>query len=178
MNSSYNEKKDRLNIRFQWIDWVLLFLMVVAVISGGLYVWNRRSAAIPNEEIRYTLCISGAENRFLGADGWEIQFPIGSRVTTANAAATLGRVIDVDTRPTLVATVSKGKIIWIESDISDDVFLTVDAKAKIREGDGIRVSDIRIAAGEKGDYRIGTVYVSGATVISVARKEQYETQEP
>ena len=177
MKSIHTSKKEGLNFRFQWIDWVLLILLTGAVCLGGLYVWNRRQAAIPITEIEYTLCISRVSNRFLGADGWGERFPIGATVTTANGTATLGKVLAVEARPTLVESISKGKITWIESESSDDLFLTVAAKAKIKDGDGIRVSDIRIAAGEKGSFRIGKFYVGDASVISVVRKEQNETKE-
>ena len=48
-----------------------------------------------------------------------------------------------------------------------DLRVTVAAFAKKREGDGWRTGDVRIAAGMRGDFRVGAYLAERATLLSV-----------
>ena len=51
-----------------------------------------------------------------------------------------------------------------------DLEITVKMSGHQREGQGIRVKDIRIAAGGKGNFRFGSYFASGVEILSVEVK--------
>lgn len=156
-----------------WVDWALL-LLVFAIIGVGVWYWNEhRRAAEPTVEIEYVLRISGVNEQFAAENGgWERLIPSGSEVTTANATATLGRVVAVTRHDHREASLRGREIVFVACDGVCDLEITVVGVGVAHKGDGIRVHDIRIAAGSKGDFRIGAFYASDSAIVSVIRREE------
>jgi len=169
MKTERKRKKGAVRLRLSWVDWVLLLLALSVFCLAGYLILQRRDAALPTETVQYTLCVSGVRKQFLDEPGWEALFPVGMAVTSANATADLGRIIAVEKRPTRVCSVLNAKLIWADALDREDLFITVKGRGVCKSGDGIRLSDIRIAAGERGSFRIGNYYAEQATVISVIR---------
>jgi hypothetical protein len=154
-----------------WVDWALI-LLALAAIGGGIWLWRARSrAADPTLKIEYVIKITGISNDYATENGgWDALLPRGAQVTTANATAALGVVESVERRPHLEAGVRGGKLVFAECADRSDLYVTVRGDAASRIGDGIRISDVRIAAGGVGDFRIGSLYAPRAIIISVQRR--------
>ena len=94
---------------------------------------------------------------------------VGERVRTANGATDLGSVLSVSVEPHLEAISGVG---IAERAGMVDLRVTVIASARKREGDGWRTGDVRIAAGMRGDFRIGAYLSNRAVVLSVRGVEE------
>ena len=162
------EKRERYH-RMSWIDWLILPALLLLIFVGWKYWLSRRSASIPNLDMTYTVLVSGVDDRIaLTNGGWKDLIPVGARITSENGTAELGRVTALEIKPHMVATVSDGRIEFIPSLGFSDLEITVRAKATRRNGDGLRVQDIRIAAGVSGDFRVGGFLASHACIVHVS----------
>ena len=63
-----------------------------------------------------------------------------------------------------------GRVVFTEVPDRVQLVVTVKANAVVRDGDGLRVGDIRIAADGMGDFRIGGYLAEGARVLSVQKE--------
>ena len=155
--------------RFLWVDWLILAAALAVLVGGILWVRARKRAESATVPIAYTLMISGEAAIFGEGDGgWERLIPVGAAVSSSNGAIPLGRVSDLRVRPHERAVVKGGKIVWEKDTERVDLYVTVRADALT--GDGLRVSDVRIAANDTGDYYLGGFYAHGARVVSVKRE--------
>ena len=165
--------KDGEKRRLVWVDWVLLFLLTGAILLGGFFVYGRRRAVAPTATVLYILRVSDLPvEAAADAGGFSELIPIGSSVQNSAATATLGRVASLSVRPHVQFTEKDGESLFFQSPDRVDLYVTVRAQALEKAGDGYRVSDIRIAAGDSGDYHIGGFFSSAQTVF--VKKEQEE----
>ena len=152
------------------IDWLLLTALAAGVLLGVYMIGQRRRADAPTVEIRYTVCLRSVDAA-QGVDGdLRTLIPNGSSVTNETGTAALGSVTGVWVRPHRTAVARDGEIVMAEVPDRVDLFVSVRAWATAKVGDGLRVSDIRIAAGRAGDFRIGSLYAGGAEVVAVERR--------
>ncbi|MBQ5612269.1 MAG: hypothetical protein IIU88_01000 [Clostridia bacterium] len=152
-----------------WITWVDLLLLAAAffVIGGSLLSLFRGETLREREEpIQYELRLCGVRRDLIEAGGLP---KVGERVRTANGATDLGRVLSVSVEPHLEAISGVG---IAERAGMVDLRVTVIASARKREGDGWRTGDVRIAAGMRGDFRIGAYLSNRAVVLSVRGVEE------
>lgn len=154
-----------------WVDWLILLLAFTAIVLTGGYIRQRRRAVLPSTAITYTVLTSGVDASLASSGDWKELIPIGSRVLSQNGTARLGNVTAVSSQPHLCATVRSGEVVFVPMPDRVDLLVTVRADATVKTGDGLRVSDIRIAAGEVGDFRLAGFLASGAKVISVERND-------
>lgn len=151
---------------FVWVDWLILFAVLL---GGGVAAWRVRHsvrAAKPSQAIVYRLAFS--------ADGdleWDRFMSDGATVASANGTAVLGEIAGVEKRPLRTAVVRDGRVVFVEVPDRVQLVVTVRAAAVAREGDGLRVGDIRIAADGVGDFRVGGYLAEGARILSVQREE-------
>ena len=152
--------------RFVWVDWLIL----LALLLGGVAVaWRIRHSvrtAEATQPIVYTLAFS-AESEL----PWESLMTVGATLTTAHGTATLGEIASVEERPLQAPLVRDGRVVFAKIPDRVQLVVTVKANAVVRDGDGIRVGDIRIAADGVGDFRIGSYLAEGARVLSVQKEE-------
>lgn len=154
-----------------WVDWLIVLLVLAVCVFGGYYLYRRYRAVAPTVKIQYTVCVLGVDSRLADANGgWEGLIPMGASVTSANGTAILGEILDVSVRPHSVASILKDDVVFVEHPSKCDLFVTVQGEGVVKEGDGIRIHDIRIAAGDTGDYRLGDYCAVGATVVSVIKE--------
>lgn len=159
--------------RWIWLDWLLLVLFIGAIIGGAWYWLARSRAAEPTQKIEYVLKISGIREQYAEENGgWDALIPRDTQVTTANGTAVLGSVTAVDSRAHVEAGVRDGNLTFVVCEGMCDLYVTVYGLGINRTGDGICISDVRIAAGGSGDFRIGALYASNAAIISVRRLEE------
>ena len=168
MTKKKEDRGERFFKRWTWMDWMLIGLLVVLLIGGGLLV---RFLTTRNEGregvVTYTVLLSDVEEaRFLDDDG-ELPFAVGSVVKSQNGTAKLGEITEISRRVHRTATVKGGKLVWIDSEGRYDYGITVRSDASHAVGDGIRVGDIRIAAGMRMTLRLGRFLGASAQVISV-----------
>ena len=155
-------KKEKAPYRFGWVDWLILLLVVGAVFAGIYYWRSKRSREEDVRFVTYTLCILIEE----GAE-WESAIHTNSVVMNQNGTMDLGRVVSVQERHALQATVADGEVHFVPTSGQIELLVSVQAYAVWQAGDGFRVRDIRIAVGKTGDFRIGVLFAANATVISV-----------
>lgn len=152
--------------RFGWVDWVIL-LLVGGVVFLGVYYWRiSRIPAGQMHRITYTLCVSDLDEALV-AEALERVIPPNSVVMNQNGTAELGQVSSVRTRSVLQAVVENQRVEFISVPHRIELLITVEASAAQQAGDGFRVGDIRIAAGKRGDFRIGGLFAANASIIRV-----------
>ena len=96
-----------------------------------------------------------------------VLIPIGTSVSNANGSADLGTVVAVESHPHRILTIKDKQVIMTERNGYFDLYITVHGKASRREGEGLRMGDIRIAAGSVGDYFVGSFWAGNAKTASV-----------
>lgn len=147
-----------------FVDWFLISLVVVLILVGVQYFQRRQRAAVPNIPLTYTLLVSGVDR-----EGSQPLFdtPTGALVYSENGTALLGSVLSCTSEEHRTAVVRDGEVAILPVPERYDVYLEVAADAILREGDGLRVGDIRIAAGLEGCFRIGQYFVKSARILAV-----------
>lgn len=153
--------------RFSVVDWCLL----VVVLLGAFGIWYgiRQQRSISERvDVTYTIRISDADPLLLLPSD-EGAFSVGDEVWSQNGTAALGRVIGIRHRPHHRAVVSDGKLLTTEVAGHADLDVTIRGTGTFAEGDGLRLSDVRISAGSGGAFRIGHCFIPYAVVIDVKK---------
>ena len=164
------KRERRVGKRLTGADWTILALTACVAIGGGYWATGRYASEPTTEPIAYTLCISALDPRLLeNAGEWETLIPKNAPVTSSNGAIALGKVVSLRVEGHPSITVQKGKLIFSSDERLVDLYVRVSADATSREGDGLRVGDVRIAAADTGDFRVGAYLAHGARVVSVER---------
>lgn len=158
--------------RMTLLDWALLGGVLSALLIGVLlflYGGGGESGA----QVRYTVYVPEIRTSFLEeAGGVEMLIPVGAAVRSENGTALLGSVQEVLVNGHVRPVVREGTVVFEEDTTRQDLYITVLGEAREREGDGLRISDIRIAAGESGTFRFGSFYASGGSILSVRWGEE------
>ena len=152
------------------IDWLLLSVLVGGILLGVYLVGERRSASEPTVEILYTVCLRAVDTEQAGDGDIHSLITNGASVTNETGTIALGSVTNVTVRPHKTAVVRDGEVVMAELPDRVDLFVSVRAWATEKIGDGLRVNDIRIAAGRTGDFRLGSFYAGGAEIVAVERR--------
>ena len=161
-------QKSRLPRRLNWVDWVILAVLLASVLLAAWWMMGRRQAATPSNAIQYRICVSAVDPKIAEfSGGWAALIPIDAPVTSANGAISLGRVVGVWEQAHLEAVVQDGEIMFVPREGVTDLYVEIHADAILREGDGVRVGDVRIAAADTGDFRVGGYLAHGARVVRV-----------
>jgi len=147
------------------IDWLLCALLAVGALTLGWYALRTRGTDAHTTPIVYTVRITAADATLFSTDAAPIAQ--GDAVFSENGTAPLGTVASVRIAPHKRAVVRDGQLIFSEMPDRMDIDVTVRASAMQTEGLGLRVSDVRIAAGEVGSFRIGSYYAAQAIVVHV-----------
>lgn len=152
------------------IDWLLLAVLAAGILLGVYLIRQRGQAAEPTVEILYTVRLSSVDAAQTENGDFSTLIPSGASVTNETGTVSLGKVTEVRVRPHRTAAVRDGKVVMADVPDRVDLFISVRAWATAKTGDGLRVGDIRIAAGRAGDFRIGSFYAGGAEVVAVQRR--------
>lgn len=152
-----------------------LVILAVGIILFCILAW-----AIPRGdssnfcEVRYTLRVYGVSAVLFG-EGQEELIPIGCTVRNENGTVALGRVESIRMLPQKSVAVKDGTLSFFESPSEVVLEVTVRGEGVLRNGDGIRIEDVRIAAGSTGTFRLGRYYAERASVIWVEASEEGST---
>ena len=156
--------------RFGWVDLIILLLVAILVFAGVWY-WKGRSLRDREQQsIRYTLSVPLEDAVLVGEVEKDTTF-VGSTVMNQNGTAELGQVLSVRMRPIVQAVVLNGAVEFVSVPNRVELLVEIRALASAKQGDGYRINEIRLAAGKRGDFRIGGLFAAGATVISVETEE-------
>lgn len=144
--------------RVSWVDLVLVLLAIGIAVGGALALKGRgnASAAVTFE---YTLSCTPAS-----FDG--VLPTRGERVTNASGTQMLGRVLEAYTAPQLCPAVQAGVVVFVETP-DPRLVVRVRGEGTLNAGEGSRIGDLRVAAGMRGDFRVGDRLLSGAEVTSM-----------
>lgn len=152
--------------RFNWFDWLLLGLILIGIVAGiFIFRFFSKGDAQETGTITYTVIVSSVESD-LFSEGEDVIL-VGDQVRSQNGTAVLGEVESFRRVPHQIAAVENGKVVFAQDPHLEDYYVTVRSQATRKTGDGIRVGDIRLAAGMKVTLRIGDFYISSAEMISV-----------
>lgn len=149
--------------RVSWVDLVLV-LAAIGVALGGALALKGRSNAPTSVTFEYTLsCTPESFDGVLPSRG--------ERVTNASGTQTLGRVLEAYTAPTLCPAVQDGGVVFVESP-DPRLVVRVRGEGTLNAGEGSRIGDLRVAAGMRGDFRVGDRLLSDAEVTSMRVEER------
>jgi hypothetical protein len=167
MNNRYVNEKDRMTLR--WWDLLTVSLAILFFLGAlGFYFYSGRASS-EKEEITCVLLITEVEKRAWEERGGE-WIREGDPLRNQNGTVLLGEIEAVSARPHRYAAVRENTPSWEEHPYLVDLEVTVRMRARPKEGDGLRVGDLRIAAGSTGDYRFGG-YLAKAELVEVRREE-------
>lgn len=152
--------------RLNWVDWILLGLAFFALLTAGRYFWRRRTAANREAEVYCLMRVPSVDGSLLQSNGGEL-IPEGSVVRSENGSTALGSVCTVAVKAHMTATLQDGEVVWQTDPAFADLEILVKMHAVVQPENGLRVQDLRIAAGGRGNFCFGNFFAAGAEMISV-----------
>ena len=151
--------------------WMLWIVALAALALVGVLSVSRGGAQTC--EIVYVLRIRDVDPTLV-AEGTERLIPVGAEVYNENGTACLGHVEAVTVREDKRVTVTDGVLGFAPKENGVVLEIAVRGEGREREGEGLRIFDVRIAAGGVGGFRLGNYYAARAAVTYVARVEREE----
>ena len=167
-----SDKSGRL--RLNPLDWLLLGLILLGLLLGAWYLWRQSRGAGERVELTVLLRLPAVERSLLeSADGL---FAAGSAVRNGNGTAVLGTVREVRVRERLLPAVREGGLVWAPDPQLADLEVTVRMTAQRQAGNGLRVQDLRIAAGGTGSFCLGNYFAAAAEIVWVEEQPDERTE--
>lgn len=142
---------------FNLLDWLILTILAAALALFGFFLLRRQERANPSVGIACVLRLPASEN--------ETSVQIGDIVRNENGTVRFGEVVAVSERPYKKFYLQNEKLVYGTVQGMTETELTVRMTAT--RGIDYRVGDIRVSAGEVGNYRIGSSFVTGVAVVSL-----------
>ena len=151
--------------RFSWVDWLLVALLLLVFFGSGFYFYTKLQAG-KNQAVRvvYKVLVPNVE--------WDMSEDViaqGMRVTSENGTAILGEILAVESRPHREAIVQKNKLIMAEVPNRKDLYILIEGVGEALANEGLRIHDIRIAAGGFYNLRLGAYFAANCQIISVEK---------
>ncbi len=155
--------------RITLLDWIVLTVLLLGILSASVLIYHRYSRPDDEVEIVYLLQARGLDRACMRNGEFAL---VGDPVFSENGASYLGEVTQVTVAPHIKAGVTDGQVVFFESEELFDLTLQIRVRATVQAQNGVRVSDIRIAAGMSGAYRVGDLYLPQAQVCFVELFEE------
>ena len=165
MKNKYSAS-DRKSGDFRVWDWLVIILaMLLFFVAAGYYFYTKY---LPDaqEKITCTLLIRGEERAAWEGEGEKIF--VGDSLRCQNGTVEMGRIEAVEKKPHLYAAIGEEGASWEEHPYLIDVEVLVSMYVRSKDGDGLRVGDLRVAAGSTGEFRFGR-YLARAEIVEVRR---------
>lgn len=147
---------ERLSVRrrIRGFDWsVIIGALVIFIASLSYYLYSERDTR-EVYEMDCVLLISAVER-----DAWDDYggewISERDQLRTENGTTVLGEITEVAELPHMRSAVRNGVPSWEEHPYLIDLEVTVRMRLRGKSGDGLRVGDLRIAAGGRGNFRFG-----------------------
>ena len=160
------EKNEYKKNSFSWADGLLILLIGLIILIGVRYLLQRQRQAVPNATITYLLRVTVEEELLSEGELFSHLVP-EAPVLSQNGTARLGKITDRWTSPVLQPTVREAEATLVEDPFRRYLYVKVTGRGIHREGEGLRIRDIRIAAGAKGDFRLGGYLAENAEILAV-----------
>ena len=156
---------DRKSSSFRVWDWLAIFLAMLLFFGAAGYYFYTKYLPERQEEIACILLVKGVERT-----AWEAEemISVGDTLRCRNGTIEMGRIEEVVVKPHLYAVVGEEGASWEMHPYLIDIEVLVTMHVREKTGDGLRVGDLRIAAGSTGEYRFGR-YLSRAELVEVRR---------
>ena len=159
------------HLRWNWFDLFLASAFLLAVL--GAFLVARQGMGRGQAEMRrysYTILLSGMETSAV-EKLLDTVAQSGGGVRNENGTRTLGVVSEIRRTPHVEAVVQNRELIFAEIAEREDAWVVISTDATHQKGDGVRVGDIQIAAGDVLNLRIGGFWAKGALVTYISAKE-------
>ncbi len=145
--------------------WIVGGLIAALCITVAVFfgVWTKQEKT---EEITvtYRLLLENLDTTYMAP---ESLMAVGDQVTNHNGTAVLGEVQAISFLPHQTVTVQQETLVMAPVPNRIDCYVTVISQGSYRPGDGIRICDIRIAAGGNYGVHVGALFVPSASLIHV-----------
>ena len=155
---------DRSSRAIRLWDWITILLAMLLFFGAAGYYFYTKYLPERQEQIACTLLIKGVERETWEGEGGRIF--VGDTLRCQNGTVEMGRIEAVSAKSHLYAVIGEEEVSWEEHPYLLDVEVLVTMYAREKAGDGLRVGDLRIAAGSTGEYRFGR-YLARAEVVEV-----------
>ncbi len=146
--------------RFNLLDWVILTVLAAALAFAGFLIWRRERTAPPELPIVCVFRLPASEK--------PAGIRVGDPVRNENGTVLFGYVTDVAERPQKLFGMRNGSPVYETVNGTTVTEFTVRMSAV--RGIDYRVGDIRVCAGESGNYRVGPAFCAGVVTVSVAEE--------
>lgn len=143
--------------RFNLLDWLILTILAAAIALFGFFVWRREQTTLPEVPIVCVLRLPVSDQ--------PLEIRVGDAVRNENGTVRFGEVTEISNRPYHTLCLRNGEPVYVGVDGMKETELTVRMLA--RRGIDYRVGEIRVSAGEIGNYRIGGAFATGVTTVTV-----------
>ena len=148
------------------MDWLLLGVILLGLLLAGWYFWQHRKSAQEEVALLVVMRIPAVE-RDLAEQASPGLIPAGSVLRTENGTFALGVVQSVSLRERLSPYVQEKALAWEPDPYLCDMEVTVRMNAVQQGNEGLRVHDLRVAAGGLGNFRFGSYFAAGTEIVSV-----------
>jgi hypothetical protein len=152
--------------RMNAFDWMLLVIALMSLLLAVGYLFFRRSHERSETPLTVVMRISGVKRE----DFTDLSSLIGSSVRSENGSSVLGTVSDASQTAHIRAVMRDGEAVLETDGERMDLEITVNMSGHRNAGQGIRVKDLRIAAGGRGNFRFGSYFAAGVEILSVEVK--------
>ncbi len=161
-------EEGRVRHGFSAADAFWILAVAVVLVLAFIFLLPAKGEKEDTCRVRYVLRVHGVDSALLAESSEEL-IRAGATVRTENGTAVLGHVEAVTVSSQKQATVRDGVLIFTEVPDKLVIEVAVSGEGVAREGQGLRISDVRMAAGSVGTFRLGSYYATHASVIFVER---------
>ena len=102
---------------------------------------------------------------------YEDRFSPGMLVASENGTAVLGEILEVEARPHREAILQKSKLVMADVPKRKDLYILIEGIGEDSANEGVRIHDIRIAAGGFYNLRLGAYFAANAEIVWVQKGE-------
>lgn len=153
---------------FSFADLLIMIGILLLLLSVILFFYRRTAEDRGSRQtVSYRVLLSSIDATLFPPSD---VISIGATVRNENGTATLGQVTKVAWEPHLEVHTDGGKVRILEVPSQYDLIVEIVCESIERNGQGIRINDIRIAAGERYCLRFDGFIFDGAQVIFVERE--------
>ncbi len=138
-------------------------MAILSLLLAAGYLLLRRDRERSETPITVVMRVTGVKREELA----DLSSIIGASVRSENGSSVLGTVSSVSQTSHVRAVLRDGTPILEEDEERVDLEITVGMSGQRSAGQGIRVKDLRIAAGGKGNFRFGSYFAAGVEILSV-----------